>query len=83
MNQRLRPTDGHGMRFQTSDSLAIVVWLQSEGWAIVVDEPGMVRLARHEELIAITSDGQVTPLGDWAAQTAHALLMYCEEGNTS
>ena len=72
----LRPVDGHGQRFHTTQHLMIVSWLQDEGFKIVLDQVDRVELALEDELIRIASDGSITPFGDRAARR---LLLHSEE----
>jgi hypothetical protein len=75
----IRPVGAHGERFQTSNPLIIVAWLQDQGFVLVVDEPGMVELERDQERIRIDADGQITPLGERADRAARRLLLNSEE----
>lgn len=81
MNMPLRPLDAHGQRFTTSAPFEIIAWLQSEGFTLAIDQPGLVELARNDERIRIDQAGQITPLGDQAARTAKMLLLHSEEKN--
>lgn len=79
MNQPLRPVDAHGQRFQTPDPMAIIAFLQSEGFTIVRDERAVVELERETERVRISSDGLVSAIGDDSQRAAFRLLMNCEE----